>query len=179
MFTTFHAGYCKILAEAFHYRQTRRGGLPYTSHTNAVCSIASDIFSAHSSKLAIPNGLDLIKCVAHLHDAMEDSGIASSVLSAMLDIKIKDIGFVDRVIKNLLLLTHDDSTPYDLYISDILNSAYEDPIALIVKLADMRHNMECCMSELKTGPNPKSAKQLEKYSRNYNLLAEKFHALTK
>jgi (p)ppGpp synthase/HD superfamily hydrolase len=68
--------------------------------------------------------------VALLHDVVEDSGYTFEDLYNM--------GFNEIIINALRLLTHNDGTDYMEYVSKIKF----DPIAKVVKLADLRHNSD-------------------------------------
>ena len=67
---------------------------------------------------------------ALLHDVVEDSDYT-------LD-DLRKLGFPEVVLDALALLTHDDDTPYLVYVARLKNN----PIARSVKLADLRHNSD-------------------------------------
>ena len=75
-------------------------------------------------------------CVALLHDTVEDTDIT-------FDDLIKE-GFNENVINALKLLTHNDDTPYLEYVLKIK----ENPLARIVKLADLYHNSDLTRLDL-------------------------------
>ena len=173
-----NANYCDKIGAALHYGQTRRGGGDYITHTRAVCQIARDAVLANKDKLGLINDqLDMISCIALLHDVMEDTGLTRSQMAVILEVKIESIRFVNELLDNLEILTHAKGETYEYYIDWIIAKSDEFPLALIVKIADMQHNMSCCMAELRESCNPKSSKQLEKYSKHYNRLVEAFDAL--
>ena len=71
-------------------------------------------------------------CAAILHDVIEDHADKYS-----FDY-LKQVGFNDRIIDALKLLTHDKSVPYMEYIEKIKPNA----IAKRVKIADLKHNLD-------------------------------------
>ena len=95
--------------------------------------------------------------VALLHDVIEDT-------DRTLD-DLKALGFNERVIEAVALMTHDDSVPYMEYVSLIKTN----PIARAVKLADLRHNSD--MTRLDT-VTPRDVERAEKYAKAIKLLSE-------
>lgn len=130
---------CKAMKIAYsaHHGQVDKSGIPY-------------IF--HPFHLAEQMGSEYTVCAALLHDVAEDTDIT-------LDDLVNE--FPEEVIKALRLLTHDSSTDYFSYVSEIK----KEPIALEVKLADLRHNMDISRYTDKSAVNDeKVRKRLEKYS---------------
>ena len=72
------------------------------------------------------------KIVGLLHDLIEDTNTTL--------LELEEVGFNDRVRSALILLTKVKGTPYSEYIDKIIASG--DEIALRVKEADMRNNMD-------------------------------------
>ena len=68
--------------------------------------------------------------VALLHDVVEDTDYSIEDLV--------DLGFNERVIEALKLLTHDDDTPYIDYLERIKTNE----LARTVKIADVLHNAD-------------------------------------
>ena len=104
-----------------HINQVDKTGLPYVFHP---FHLAEQM-----------NSEDEV-CVALLHDTVEDT-----------DITFEDLineGFNDNIINALKLLTHNDDTPYMDYIYKIK----DNPIARIVKLADLYHNSDLTRLDL-------------------------------
>ena len=104
-----------------HINQVDKTGLPYVFHP---FHLAEQM-----------NSEDEV-CVALLHDTVEDT-----------DITFEDLineGFNDNIICALKLLTHNDDTPYMDYIYKIKTN----PIARIVKLADLYHNSDLTRLDL-------------------------------
>jgi len=91
---------------------------------------------------------ELTAVTALLHDVVEDSDYT-------LD-NLREMGFPERVLEAIALLTHDDSVPYMEYVARIK----ENPIARAVKLADLRHNSD--LSRL-DHVDAQAAKRVEKY----------------
>lgn len=105
-------------AEAYarrcHAGQTDKCGVPYIEHPRTVASLLRD-----------PKE----KCVAWLHDTVEDS-------SATVE-DIRSI-FGDEIADAVELLTHDKSMPYLDYIKRLA----VNPLARRTKMADLFHNMD-------------------------------------
>lgn len=72
-------------------------------------------------------------CAALLHDVIEDHGDLYPME------KLKELGFSAAVLDALKLLTHPEGVPYMEYVAKIK----ENPIAREVKIADLRHNLDC------------------------------------
>ena len=98
-----------------HKDQTDKTGLPYVFHPFHVAESMTD---------------EIATTVALLHDVVEDSGYTLEDLAAM--------GFPERVIDALALLTHDQSEGYFDYVRRIK----ADPVARAVKLSDLTHNSD-------------------------------------
>ena len=96
-----------------HRDQVDKSGVPYVYHPFHVAE------QMQTEETVI---------VALLHDVVEDTGYT-------LD-DIRAIGFPERVVNALALMTHDKSVPYMDYVAAIKN----DPIARAVKIADLEHN---------------------------------------
>ena len=93
-----------------------------------------------------------------LHDVVEDTDYTLSDLRKM--------GFAQTVIDALSLLTHDPEVEYIDYVLAIK----ENPIAKIVKLADLRHNSD--LSRLDT-VDERALVRSEKYGKAIQLLEGK------
>lgn len=89
-----------------------------------------------------------------LHDVIEDS-------NGRVTIEIlRELGFSERVLGALKLLTHEDGVPYDVYIDGICTN-YD---AIRVKRKDLEHNSD--ITRLK-GVRPKDLARIEKYHRSF------------
>lgn len=89
---------------------------------------------------------------AVLHDVIEDTEMEFNLLT--------QLGFSERVIGILYLLTHNKETPYEEYIKAI--SVSKD--ATEIKLADLKDNSD--ITRLK-GLRKKDIDRIEKYHRAY------------
>lgn len=129
----------KLSFEA-HKNQVDKSGMPYVYHP---------------FHLAEQMKTEETTIVALLHDVVEDT-------SYTLDM-IRAIGFPERVIEALALLTHDESVPYMDYVTEIK----KNPIAKAVKLADLKHNSDLSRLDV---VDEKAIKRAEKYKKAMELL---------
>ena len=125
-----------------HKDQFDKSGIPYV---------------LHPYHLAVQMETEETTIVALLHDIVEDTDYTFEDLEKM--------EFGEAVIEALKLLTHDDSTPYMEYIL----AAKQNPIARIVKLADLRHNSDISRLDIIT---EKALERREKYLKAIALLEE-------
>lgn len=95
--------------------------------------------------------------VALLHDVIEDTEYGVEDLQAL--------GFSDTVLTALMLMTHEDDTPYLDYVA-VLKA---NPIARTVKLADLKHNSDLSHLSVVTD---KDLQRVEKYKKAIQLLEE-------
>ena len=110
----------KLCFEA-HRKQKDKSGIPYVFHP---------------IHLAEQMETEETIIVALLHDVVEDS-----------DYTIEDLrkkGFSDAVLEAISLMTHADGVNYMDYVKEIKNN----PIARVVKLADLRHNSDLTRLEV-------------------------------
>ena len=103
------------IAFEVHKDQLDKNGIPYIYHPTHLAEQMSTEYEI---------------CVAFLHDTVEDGDITFDDLI--------EAGFPDEVIAALRRMTHDENVPYMEYIEKIRNN----PIAKVVKLADLRHNSD-------------------------------------
>ena len=129
----------KLCFEA-HKTQTDKSGMPYVFHPFHLAEQMRD---------------EDTTVVALLHDVIEDTDYT-------LD-DLRELGFEDRVISAIALMTHDDAVPYMEYVAEIK----KNPIARAVKLADLRHNSD--MTRLDT-VSPWDEKRAKKYAEAIRLL---------
>lgn len=100
-----------------HYGQTDRGGTPYICHPLHVADQMKD---------------EKTTTIALLHDVLEDTELkAEDLLSE---------GIPADVVEAVLLLTRDRNISYAAYIDGLIASGNRD--ALLVKQADLKHNMD-------------------------------------
>ena len=128
------------LCFAAHAGQLDKGGVPHVFHPFHVAEQKED---------------ELSTVVALLHDVVEDTDYTLEDLARM--------GFPERALSALKLLTHDKRVPYLDYVAAIRH----DPIARAVKLADLRHNSD--LSRL-SNPDASALARVEKYRRAIALL---------
>ena len=100
------------LAYHAHHGQFDKGGVPYIFHPIHLAESMDDEIST---------------CVALLHDTVEDTAVTLEDLSKE---------FPAEVVNAVRLLTHGEDVDYFDYVRAIK----QDPIAVKVKLADLRHN---------------------------------------
>ena len=131
-----------ITAEAFK-EKLDKGGNPYILH----CLRVMNKVNSNDEDLMIS---------AIMHDLIEDTHYTFAELTRL--------GFSDRVIGILHLLTHEKTTPYMEYIKAI--SVSED--ATKIKLADLQDNSD--ITRLK-GLRKKDMDRLEKYHLAYTYLS--------
>lgn len=130
------------LCFAAHRDQTDKSGMPYVFHPFHLAEQMKDEYTT---------------IVALLHDVVEDTDITFDDLAAE--------GFPEEVISALRLLTHEDGVEYMDYVARIK----DNPIAVAVKLADLKHNSDT--SRLDT-VDEKALKRVEKYAEAIQLLTE-------
>ena len=120
-----------FLAEKYHLYQTDKSGVPYVEHVKTVAAAMES---------------DVEKCVALMHDLLEDTDI---------DIKLLDKNFPQEVVQAVVTETKAAGEDY----FDYINRVAQNPLAARVKLADLEHNMD--MSRLRMI----SADDLMRYSK--------------
>ncbi len=125
-----------------HKDQLDKSGLPYVFHP---FHLAEQMETEDTTVVAL------------LHDVVEDTDRTFEDLAAM--------GFGDRVIEALRLLTHDPAVPYMDYVAAIK----PNPIARAVKLADLAHNTD--LTRLDT-VDEKTLLRNEKYQQAIALLKD-------
>ena len=96
--------------------------------------------------------------VALLHDVVEDTKYTFDDIRAM--------GFSEKVIEALTLLTHDDAEPYLEYVARLRDNA----LARKVKLADLRHNSDLTRLDV---IDEKALMRVRKYAEAIRVLSER------
>lgn len=129
----------KLCFEA-HKDQIDKSGMPYVFHPFHLAEQMTD---------------EETTVVALLHDVIEDTDYTLEDL--------RKLGFGERILEAIALMTHDDAVPYMEYVAAIKSN----PIARAVKLADLRHNSD--MSRLDE-VTPWDMKRAEKYAKAIQLL---------
>ncbi len=131
----------EIAVEA-HRGQTDKAGQPYILHPLWLMQQFEDTEA---------------RIIAVLHDAVEDSDLSVAKLSSE--------GFDPKIVKAIDALTHRDDESYDDYI----NRVQTHPTALLVKLADLEHNMDVRrISQVQQ----RDLARLEKYHKTWHKLRE-------
>ena len=126
---------CELIATEAHKGQLRRGGEPYIEHP---------------IRVAMMMGNDTMKCVAVLHDVLEDTNeTADSLLGKGVSVPI---------VHAVMCLTKKDGQRYDEYIKNI--KKFGDGLVK-VKIADMFDNL--C--------GDPTQRQKQKYHKAMNLLS--------
>lgn len=92
-----------------------KGGVPYVFHPFHVAEDMPD---------------ETTTIIALLHDIIEDTDVTYKQLS--------DMGFSDKVIDTISLLSHDPKDNYYEYIAKLAMN----PLAITVKLSDLKHNSD-------------------------------------
>ena len=131
----------KLCFEA-HKEQLDKSGMPYVFHPFHLAEQMTD---------------EDCTVVALLHDVMEDTEYGVEDL--------RSLGFSDAVLTALMLMTHDDDTPYLDYVAMLKSN----PIARTVKLADLKHNSDLTRLSIVTD---KDLQRVEKYKKAIQLLEE-------
>ena len=129
----------KLCFEA-HKDQVDKSGMPYVFHPFHLAEQMKD---------------ENTTIVALLHDIVEDTEYTFEDLKA--------IGFDDKIIDALKLMTHDETVPYMEYVAAIKSN----PIATAVKLADLEHNSDLSRLDV---IDEKALKRKQKYAAAIDLL---------
>lgn len=140
------------VAACAHQWQTDKAGQPYILHPLKVM----DTVKSKESE---------VKQIAVLHDVVEDCSEDGYTIEYL-----KGLGFSERVLDALKLLTHTKEEPYELYIENILGN--KD--AMLVKLADLKHNL--CITRLR-GLSQKDFDRMIKYQKAYVTIKQKLKSL--
>ncbi len=122
-----------------HLHQFDKAGQPYILH-------ALHVMQTVKSK--DPE----VKQIAVMHDLLEDTEMSVT--------RLYNMGFSERVVQALCCLTHDQGNSYEDYINIICTNRD----AMLVKLADLRHNSD--ITRLK-GVTQKDLDRMAKYHRAY------------
>ena len=112
------------LASAAHAGQFDKSGAPYIEHPKAVARIAANIARKEG-----PEFIEKVRIVAMLLDTVEDTDVTLEDIRAQFGDEIADA--VDAVTKR-------EGEQYH----DALLRVAANPIARVVKLADMTHNSD-------------------------------------
>ena len=122
------------IAQKAHQGQKDKAGADYINHPVTVASNVGDDESA--------------MIVALLHDVVEDTDVTLKDLNAFL---------LPEESEALRILTHDESVPYMEYIEQISHNR----LATLVKMADLKHNMDLSRLAVITEKDRKRVKKYE------------------
>jgi (p)ppGpp synthase/HD superfamily hydrolase len=121
------------LARKAHEGQVDKAGLPYIGHPIRVMNNLADVEE---------------KIVGVLHDVVEDSDLTLDTL--------RELGFTEVVVEAIDALTKRSGENYEAYLSRVMSN----PIALKVKIADMKDNLDI---DRIPHPTEKDYQRLKKY----------------
>lgn len=114
---------------AWHQGQVGKDSLPYVEHPRAVARIvAGEAGRALAARWNV--NLETARAAALLHDLLEDTAITVAAMYSA--------GLPDKVIAAAQALTHKKDEPYMTYIHRVK----KNPIARLVKWADLQHNQD-------------------------------------
>ncbi len=134
-------------AQLAHMGQTRRDGTPYISHPIAVSNIVKTYYPRNYAA----------QLLALLHDTLEDAPklghITEEELRQIIRGSITDPNDLESIEIALDQMTH-NKAEHPIY-EDYLSNVFQNPLAAIVKIADLIHN-------LSHNPSPR---QIQKYKR--------------
>ena len=125
-----------------HKDQTDKSGIPYVFHPIHLAEQMKD---------------EDTTVVALLHDVVEDTDYTLEDL--------REMGFNQRVIAAIALMTHAEGVPYMDYVAKIK----DNPIAKAVKLADLAHNSDITRMDV---VDEKAIARVEKYAKAIRFLNE-------
>lgn len=128
--------------------------LSQEAHKNQVDKAGIDYFTGHIQTVVNSVKTNKEKIVAYLHDTVEDTNIT---IDRIYEIFGDEIGLVVETI------TKTDNIDYFQYINNIKNNE----LARIVKIADLKHNMDLTRLETVT---EKDLKRYEKYKKALEIL---------
>ncbi len=131
----------KEIATIAHKDQTDKAGKPYIKHLEAVAS------KVHNMEQ---------KTVAWLHDVLEDTDYTKEQLAVF---------FPPNIVEAVAALTKRRGEQYEDYLKRIA----ENPLATIVKMADLEHNTDLTRYDSPTEADKNRAK---KYVERRNYLVE-------
>ena len=106
----------ELFAKSIHLNQVDKAGKPYSEHLQAV---VNNLVEPSEEMIA----------VAWLHDSVEDTEVTLNDISRY---------FGNTVVNAVSAITKVKEEPYDKYLSRVK----ANPIARLVKIADLTHNMD-------------------------------------
>lgn len=139
------------IMEIAHKGQCDKGGNHYFLHPFRVSQEVKNYFFGWSSEF----DKFIAECVALLHDVIEDSFITADVLT--------NEGFEHAIVNRVVCMTRKEGESYMDYIKRI----GEDNICRIVKMCDLKDNMDITRLEKLTDDD---LARLKKYHKAYKYL---------
>ena len=112
------------IASRYHKGQTDKNGMPYILHPLAVMQIVSDFVPSDNEDLLMD-----AKIVAVLHDILEDTVVTK--------VSLEYYCFPPHIIDAVVALTRLQDETYSDYILRVA----ENSLTVVVKLADLTHNL--------------------------------------
>ncbi len=130
------------IATIAHQKQVDKAGKPYIEHP-----------------LRVMNNLKTTeeKIVGVLHDVVEDSDFTL--------LQLKELGFPEEIINAIDAITKRPKEDYQVYLQRVISN----PLAVKVKIADMKDNMN--INRI-SNPTEKDYQRLKKYQANLPKLLE-------
>lgn len=116
------------IAEVAHAGQRDKSNEPYFEHPAQVASLA--LQAARDDPALSEQDHYHVAAAAYLHDVIEDTPFEAEDLLAL--------GISDEVVSTVQVLTHGDGESNRSYLNRVLR----DPLATIVKAADVEHNSD-------------------------------------
>ena len=133
----------RIICHRAHGEQVDKGGNPYFLHPEIVATQCNT---------------EKEKIVALLHDVVEDTDVTLTDLASY--------GFGTDVINAIDAITKRKGEPYQTYLKRVK----QDPIARVVKLADLWHNSQ--LSRLNREITPKDIERVVRYQHSIQFLQD-------
>jgi (p)ppGpp synthase/HD superfamily hydrolase len=138
------------IATIGHEGQTDRGGVNYMLHVISVMQLLDEYVVD-----------DELRCIALLHDVVEDTDVTLN--------ELKEFGFSDRIIAGVKAMTKVAGQSMEEYKEAIFSSVD----AMHVKLADLTHNSD--LSRINRKPSEGDMKRQIKYQQFIEEIAAKLY----
>jgi (p)ppGpp synthase/HD superfamily hydrolase len=107
-----------------------------------------------------------VQTVAFLHDVLEDSDLVPEALR---------MRFTGCVVDAVELLTHDEYSPYGEYIEAMIGPTWAQRMAMVVKAADMKFNLNHAPSDRKRQMYIHWTQEINKWHKENGFLAPSHH----
>lgn len=115
------------VAARAHQHQKRKDGTPYIAHPVSVAIRVADMAVGYSEAMNVK-----AQIVAYLHDVVEDTDVTLA--------ELRELGFEESVLAAIDAVT---KKPGESYLNEFIpRIAGSGPVAIVVKLADIEHNLE-------------------------------------